>query len=133
MYWGVIDLKLRKITDFSLRQKGFTSEPGCFNNVHTLNEILRLAKTKDGIVILQLDISKAFDRIPHQVIDPALQRLDVPAEIRSAIMNFYRRAKTIIRHGESLVEICIHRGVKQGDPLSPFIFNAVRDPLLEKL
>jgi hypothetical protein len=96
MYWGVIDLKLRKITDFSPRQKGFTSEPGCFNNVHTLDEILRLAKTKDGIVILQLDISKAFDTIPHQVIDTALQRLDVPAEIRSAIMNSYRRAKTII-------------------------------------
>jgi hypothetical protein len=35
-------------------------------------------------------------------------------------MNSYRRAKTIIWHCESLVEICIHRGVKRGDPLVTF-------------
>jgi hypothetical protein len=129
MYWGVIDSKIRQFTDSSPRQKGFTPEPGSFINVHTLNEILRLAKTKDGIVIIHLNISKAFDTIPHQAIDPALQRLNFPVGIRSANINSYQNAKTIIQHRGSCAEITIRRG----DPLSPFIFNAIMGPLFKQL
>jgi hypothetical protein len=42
------------------------SEAGCFNNVHALAELLRLAKARTGMVLIQLDISKAFDTIPHE-------------------------------------------------------------------
>jgi hypothetical protein len=40
MYWGILDQSLRNNTTFSLRQKGFVSEPGCFNNIHAFNELI---------------------------------------------------------------------------------------------
>jgi hypothetical protein len=39
-YWGILDRKLREVTTFSPRQKGFVHETGCFNNVHILNEVI---------------------------------------------------------------------------------------------
>jgi hypothetical protein len=66
LYWGIIDQKFRERVRFSPRQKGFVSEAGCFNNVHILNELLRHSKgNKCGLVAVQLDVSKAFDTIPH--------------------------------------------------------------------
>ena len=108
-------------------------ESGCFNNVHILNETLRAAKAKFGITVVQLDISKAFDTVPHAISSPAMQRLGVPAEIISFISNSYRHVKTTVCHKGSRTEIKLQRGVKQGDSLSPFIFNEIMDPLLEQL
>ena len=133
MYWGIIDQRLRANTKFSQRQKGFVSEPGCFYNIHALNEILRLAKTRQGLVLIQLDISKAFDTIPHKAIDPALRRLGIPSTIRSSIINSYQSIHTNIEHKGSRVGVQLRRGVKQGDPLSPFLFNTIMNPLLDQL
>jgi hypothetical protein len=133
MYWGIIDHRLRKHTSFSSRQKRFVAEPGCYNNLQALAEVLRAAKAHKGMVMIQLDISKAFDSIPHQAVDPALRRLGVPPHLRSSIVNSYRNVTTDILHGGSTTHIDIRRGVKQGDPLSPYIFNAIMDPLLDQL
>jgi len=80
-YWGIIDQRLRNQSSFSPRQKGFVHEPGCLNNVNILNEILRDAKIKKGVTMVQLDISKAFDTVPHEAINPALRRLGVPKKL----------------------------------------------------
>ena len=41
--------------------------------------------------------------------------------------------QTQIHCGGDTFNITLQRGVKQGDPLSPFIFNAVLEPLLLEL
>jgi hypothetical protein len=133
IYWGIIDNRLQQQLSFSPRQKGFVHEAGCFNNINFLNEILRDAKTKEGVTIAQLDISKAFDTVPHKAIGPALRRLGVSPAIRASITTSYNKVTTDIRHKGTKITIALKRGVKQGDPLSPFIFNAVLDPLLDQL
>jgi hypothetical protein len=59
---------------FTTSQKGFVDEAGCFNNVHILNETLKLGKKRSGLVAVQLDISKAFDTVSHEAIGHALKR-----------------------------------------------------------
>jgi positive regulator of sigma E activity len=48
-----------------------------------LNEILSTAKVQKGTAIVQLDVSKAFDTIPHQAFEPVLQKHGIPASISS--------------------------------------------------
>jgi hypothetical protein len=48
-------------------------------------------------------------------------------------MNAYRHITTDIEHLGSTTHVDIRRGVKQGDPLSPYVFNAIMNPLLEQL
>jgi hypothetical protein len=55
MYWGIIDQRLRGEITFSPRQKGFISELGCFNNIQALNETIRLAKSRQGLVLIYLE------------------------------------------------------------------------------
>jgi hypothetical protein len=122
---------LRDVTSFSPRQKGFVHETGCFNCVHILNGTVRAGKNKEGLVAVQLDIAKAFDTLPHKVIGAALERLRLPSGVRESIMNSYTSLSTNIEYAGSKTEVSFRTGVKQGDPLSPFIFNAIMDPLLD--
>lgn len=134
MFWGIIDQKLRKTVRFSPRQKGFVSEAGCFNNMHILSEVLRHAKnSKLDLVAVQLDVSKAFDTIPHSAIAPALRRKGLPELVVQFIARSYQDVHTVIKQGTEKIPLPLQRGVKQGDPLSPLIFNAVIEALLLRL
>lgn len=37
IYWGIVDQRMREFACLNIRQKGFTNEPGCFNNISLFN------------------------------------------------------------------------------------------------
>lgn len=130
LYWGIIDTKLRVKVRGTPRQKGFTSERGCYNNVHILAEILAHSKEQGGLVAVQLDISKAFDTVPHDVLGPALRRKGVHEHVVQLVCRAYEDVHTNIQYGGTTIPVHLQRGVKQGDPLSPLLFNTIMEPLL---
>lgn len=133
IFSGLIDRRLRRVVKQNERQKGFTDENGCYANVKLLGVALRLAKEKSGGVFCVNDVRKAFDTVPNSAIVPALRRKGIPEAVATYVAGMYINCRTRIRSANGHVEIELKRGVKQGDPLTPLLFNLVIEPLLEEL
>ncbi|KAI0981940.1 hypothetical protein GJ496_009778 [Pomphorhynchus laevis] len=81
-----------------------------------------------------LDIKSAFDTVSHLTITSRLKQLNCPRLHMNYISNSYLNdiTKYILGNGET-DDIPIKRVVKQGDPLSSFIFTICLDKALEGL
>jgi hypothetical protein len=82
------------------------------------------------LVAVQLDISKAFDTVPHEAIEDAITRKGIPQYAAKLIRGSYIGVRTVLTTGNMEVPVEIKRGVKQGDPQSPFMFKALMEPLI---
>ena len=121
---------------FASPQRGFISESGgpC-DHIAALNELLYMAKRQNTeCVLVAIDFTNAFGTVPHQLILDSLKRKGFGETFTSVIGDLYTNNKTTIDvNGVRSGSINWNRGVLQGCPLSPLLFNACLDPLLTHL
>ena len=117
------------------RQRAFVPTEGTANNIFVLKDVIdNCRRNLSQLNLAFLDISKAFDSIPHNAIWFSLDKAGVPAKIINLIKELYRTCETAFTFkGSQTPPIKILNGVKQGCPLSPFLFNLVLDSLLFRL
>lgn len=127
--------RLSKFFRIDERQLGFTPINGCSMNIAWLNHLLKHARlNKNEINVCLIDVAKAFDSVPHDSIFRALHRHNAPTHIIELIKEQYKDSSTTITYANlSSKKIEILRGVKQGDALSPLLFNLVTDELFQIL
>ena len=121
---------------FDDNQKGFIkSKDGCLEHSNMITEAICDAnRNKRDIYIASLDLRDAFGSVPHEYIKYVLHEMNFPEEITKLIANSYDNGTARVRIGSNESDIIhIHKGVKQGCPLSPLIFNFCMNPLLNKL
>lgn len=81
-----------------------------------------------------LDVKKAFDTVSHDSVARALRRFGLAETFSEYVMAANTNCSTRVSIGKNLSNpIKINRGVKQGDPLSPLLFNMVLDKILVEL
>ncbi len=134
VYTKIIAQRMSKAVPLNVRQKGFVKARGCYENVYTLWRTIRHAKeSRKGLYVVFIDLAKAFDSIPHTYLLDSLDRVGIPSGIRNIISNLYAnsRKEFTVRRGVLTSEIPILSGVKQGDPLSPVLFNIALITTLE--
>ena len=79
-----------------------------------------------------VDLEKAFDTIPRQVLEWALRKEEIPEVLVRSMMSLYEGAKTRVRVDSELSEeFEVKMGMHQGSVLSPFLFAVVVDVVTE--
>jgi hypothetical protein len=133
IYNKILARRMQSIFRTNSRQTGFKPVNGVGQNVALLHSLLRHARTnKNNLFVCLLDVSKAFDSVPHESIKRALLRNGCPSDFIDLIENQYENSYTALSYTDrSSPLIALKRGVKQGDPMSSILFNLVIDELFE--
>jgi hypothetical protein len=121
---------------FSDTQKGFIQKTnGCSEHGILLNELLYDAhRNRSNLVVTAMDFTNAFGSVPQQLIMSTMKRRNFPSWTRNIITDFYEGATSVIeKRGTRSKRIPWIRGVKQGCPLSPLLFNLCIEPLLQAI
>ena len=125
----VLEERLRKIVKIDKCQFGFMSERSTTDAVFIIRQLQEkyIAKRKKLYHIF-VDLEKAFDRVPREVIRWALRRQRVPEKLINQVMLLYQRARSRVRTVAGTSESFeINVGVHQGSALSPLLFIIVME------
>ena len=126
--------RISKAVTLNPRQKAFVPVDGCAENVNVLDNIIQYTrKHHKNLSLLGIDLAKAFDTISHHSIKRVLKRFRVNKGMINYIMSSYSGYTTINCGALKIPNVRLNRGVKQGDPLSPILFNLIMDELLDQL
>lgn len=132
---SIIATRINNKFNFDPRQRAFRPTNGCADNTTMLDMVLRYHNQHNETChIASLDISKAFDSVSHNAIFGTLKSYGFPEGFVAYMEYVYGNSTTRLM-GDDWVSSEIHprRGVKQGDPLSPVLFNIIIDRLLKRL
>ena len=127
--------RLSQLLVFQSRQRAFVKGDGLADNVFLLRSLIRdRCEDLKPLCLAFLDVRKAFDTVSHATLLKAAIRMGIPMPFVAYLKNLYAGATTSLHVDGRLSEpLPKNRGVKQGDPLSPLLFNCVIDWALDAL
>lgn len=102
-----------------------------FSNLHLVRDVLDyIDKTNEPAILLMLDQEKAFDRVDHEFMLRVLRKFGFGTFFCHWVEIFYAHAfSRILVNGALSCPVYLHRGVRQGYPLSPLLYVLVSEVL----
>ncbi|EYC32664.1 hypothetical protein Y032_0002g1031 [Ancylostoma ceylanicum] len=131
----VLDRRIRDIVSLSTNQCGFVAKCGTTNAIHAARLLIEKHREKQkALHVAFLDLKKAFDRVPHELIWYALGKHAIPEELIEWVRILYARPRSQVQApAGTSAEFPITVGVHQGSALSPLLFILVIDAVTRDL
>jgi hypothetical protein len=133
LYGRIKDIIEAELDD---EQFGFRRGRGCTDALHILRMVVeKSSEWGEELWIATLDVEKAFDQVHHAELFAALMACPVDVNIVASLRKLYcdLKAYVVLWPGAESRAFEIQRGVRQGDPLSPLLFNLVLNGVLEEV
>ncbi|KAM7306569.1 hypothetical protein ISCGN_010272 [Ixodes scapularis] len=100
-------------------------------NLHTMRVVYEAAQVLQcPLAVLQVDLSKAFDRVCHAFLFRLLENCGIGSRLLRYVQICYRSITTrLLVNGDMTAPISVTRSVRQGCPMSPILFALYLEPL----
>jgi hypothetical protein len=97
----IIEHRLRRVTNVTKNQFGFVPERSTMEAIFLIRQLMeRCRDQKKDMHIVFIDLEKAYDKVPRNVMWWALQKHKVSTKYITLIKNIYDNIVTCIRTSE---------------------------------
>ncbi|GJU04920.1 RNA-directed DNA polymerase, eukaryota [Tanacetum coccineum] len=112
-------------------QSAFVSNRQILDGPFILNKLLSWCKFKKSKgMIFKVDFEKAFDSVKWDYLDETLKAFGFGSKWCKWISSCLNNAMgSVLVNGSPTLEFQFHKGSKQGDPISPFLFILIMETL----
>ena len=118
-------------------QAGFVPGQRTSDNIIIVQKViwtLISRRGRTGYVAIKLDLEKAYDRLEWNYIQDTLEFFQLPPTLITLIMNMVTSTRFhILWNGTPLPAVMPSQGIRQGDPLSLYLFILCLERLSIKL
>ena len=116
-------------------QMGFRPRMSCADNLIIMDTVIaEMKKSSKKYVMALLDISKAYDRVPRDLLWEKLESYGIPGKLLDVMKASYLNAGSCVRFQDvTTTKKEIKLGLKQGCVMSPILFSLYLADLGKKL
>ena len=115
---------LNKNELISIRQHGFVNNKACITNLlEGADLVTKNLAEKNSVDLLLLDFAKAFDKVPHNLLEYKLKKFGINGDVLNWITAFLSNRKQRVVLGDATSDWTnVTSGVIQGSVLGPTLF-----------
>ena len=129
-----IKKKVNEMNVINKNQIGFQEHARTSDHLFALKHVVNKYVTtgKKKLYACFVDLKKAFDSVWHKGIFYKLENLGLHGNLLSLVKCIYKNTKCAVREGDRITQFfSFRKGVRQGCPMSPLLFNLYINDVFE--